>query len=257
MLEAICSCKLYRSSKHPEKILAALSQATNVELVKQLTDYLDDEYQPKNSVEPVVDDFGESSGQSSGDAPSDGPSGGSHASSGGFSGGGGRLSFTPSDGGSSEDFDESGEGSEVEGEDGDTSDVAAEEPEVEDSEPELEDVEESTKVHKKRTTTSKNISTVTASTLMSQIEQIKGTLNLVNTTQGVVRVLLQDKELWVYYNDSINLNNVIDAAIERLCMSFTYLKFNRLARSNNAIVFDVSFSDSDNAVMNPPEDEKS
>lgn len=73
------------------------------------------------------------------------------------------------------------------------------------------------------------------------VNVIKGTLNLRDETSGVVRVSLDKNELWVYYNDDTNLNavmvDVIDV-IERA--GYNFLKFNRLARSNNAIVFDVA-----------------
>lgn len=73
------------------------------------------------------------------------------------------------------------------------------------------------------------------------VNVIKGTLNLREETSGVVRVSLDKNELWVYYNDDTNLNavmvDVIDV-IERA--GYNFLKFNRLARSNNAIVFDVA-----------------
>lgn len=79
------------------------------------------------------------------------------------------------------------------------------------------------------------------------VDEIKGLLNLQESTAGVNRILVKDSELWIYYNDSINLNNVMAAAIEALNASgYTYLEFNRLARSDNAMVFQIMFKDTDN-----------
>lgn len=81
------------------------------------------------------------------------------------------------------------------------------------------------------------------------VNGIKGILNSSSDTDGVIRVLKQADELWIYYQDSVNLNNIMNAIIELLNASeYTYLKFNRLARSDNAIVFDISITDTDNVI---------
>ena len=70
---------------------------------------------------------------------------------------------------------------------------------------------------------------------------IKGTLNVRDDTKGVSRIFVKDKELWIYYQDKINLNSVMEPVIEVLNgTGFTNLEFNRLARTENAIVFDIS-----------------
>lgn len=70
-------------------------------------------------------------------------------------------------------------------------------------------------------------------------------------TCGVDRVQFKDDEVWVYYNDKINLNNVMSVVIEVLnAANYTYLEFNRLARSDNAMVFQIIFNDS-NKEVNP------
>ena len=69
---------------------------------------------------------------------------------------------------------------------------------------------------------------------------MKGTFNSRKDCVGVSRVAVKDSELWVYYNDDINLNNVMTAVVDLVSeLGMTYLEFNRLARSNNAIVFDI------------------
>lgn len=79
------------------------------------------------------------------------------------------------------------------------------------------------------------------------VDELKNLLNLKDSTAGVNRILAKDSEIWIYYNDNINLNNVMAAAIESLNASgYTYLEFNRLARSDNAMVFQMMFKDTDN-----------
>lgn len=85
---------------------------------------------------------------------------------------------------------------------------------------------------------------------MQQVsDEIKGLLNFKDSTKGVNRILVKENELWIYYNDDINLNNVMAQVIETLNASgYTYLEFNRLARSDNSIVFQLIFKDTDNAI---------
>ena len=71
----------------------------------------------------------------------------------------------------------------------------------------------------------------------SLTDSVKSELNNNPETKGVNRTLIKDDELWVYYEDSINLNKVMANAIESLNTSGYDLEFNRLARSDNAIVF--------------------
>lgn len=68
-------------------------------------------------------------------------------------------------------------------------------------------------------------------------DSVKATLNDNEDTTGVSRTAIKDDELWVYYEDSINLNKVMASAIETLNNLDCGLEFNRLARSDNAIVF--------------------
>lgn len=80
-----------------------------------------------------------------------------------------------------------------------------------------------------------------------EVESIKGTLNAKDDTSGVSRVgVKDDKEVWVYYNDNVNLNDVMVPVIEQMNASgYNYLEFNRLARSDNAVVFVVLREDTD------------
>lgn len=70
--------------------------------------------------------------------------------------------------------------------------------------------------------------------------EVAGILNSNSDTAGVMRTSVNDNEFWIYYNDKLNLNNVMGPAIVLLdSSSHSQLRFNRLARSDNAIVFDI------------------
>ena len=77
--------------------------------------------------------------------------------------------------------------------------------------------------------------------LVGIANEIKGTLNVRQDTAGVNRVQIKNDELWIYYNDDINLNNVMANVISVLnAANYQYFEFNRLARTDNAIVFAIS-----------------
>jgi hypothetical protein len=113
--------------------------------------------------------------------------------------------------------------------------ASADEPVAEEPEP----VESVTQEGKPITSTTAIIWT-TMNDVISDCETIKATLNAREDTAGVNRLEVKDSELWIYYNDDSNLNDKMIEVISVLnSTGYTYLKFNRLARSNNAIVFDV------------------
>lgn len=85
---------------------------------------------------------------------------------------------------------------------------------------------------------------IQASSLSDNVDVIKDSLNSSQETSGVSHIFVKDNELWIYYKDRINLNNVMEPVISLLNSSgYTYLDFNRLARSDNAIVFEIEDSD--------------
>lgn len=242
-VKAIFASKLYKSSNRKDHIKAQLQDPMNAELVQQLRSYLDEDYQKPEYVEP---DYGESAPavespaepeQTTAEISDTAPTV-VHTvpAAPAFTNTGSNGKFDPPDLDKpevSEPVDESKPA------DAPTEDEVPEasEPEAPAEVPEQpaskEDASQSTKV---KVTSSIQL----MHDLNSEIEHIKGTLNVNSDTAGVNRILLKDQELWVYYNDDINLNNVMGPAIELLNASgFTYLSFNRLARSDNAIVFEV------------------
>lgn len=231
-LQRIYSSKLYVTSTRKDRIHAAIQDPINAELVQQLSDYLDDEGQMelKQAVK-------EEEAKEAGVVPADnsGASGSDDSFAPAPSGGGSHASFT---GDVFKDFgDEDLEGGEEVSED-----ISVEEiPEEPAAEPEAEvSVEEATKVEGQPITAACQLWN-TFDDVVSDCETIKGTLNSREDTTGVNRLQVKDSELWIYYKDDTNLNDKMVEVIEALnAMGYTYLTFNRLARSNNAMVFDIS-----------------
>lgn len=230
-LEKIYASKLFRAHSNKAKIQAAIQNPVNSELVQQLREYLDDEYirpeylEPethKPEVEPSVEQES-SEGEGAPSTPSAAPSTPHHSSA-------------PSP----VSFDEPSAG-EPEGEeplDEELSEVLETPP----SETEEVEVEESTKTAGKKIEASISLN-ATEDQLQSIFDVLKGTLNGREDTSGVCRILLKSdtSELWIHYNDDTNLNNVMESVIQVLNASgYTSLEFNRLARTQNAIVFTVN-----------------
>lgn len=235
---------MYRYSKHKDKIHSAISNPLNAELVQQLSKYVDFN-EPKDLPESDVDTTkvnnkeDTSTTQKSESKP---------------------LSFTPHSSitskPSSEQLDTTAESEEPE--DAKVTDTAntgntGKDDTTEEKSSETSNVEESTKIKGNQVVESGTVlynnSCICVDKLPEVVDQIKGALNLRADTKGVNRVLVKDSELWIYYDDSINLNNVMAAVIEFLnAANYQYLEFNRLARSDNAIVFEVSLEDTNKYV---------
>lgn len=224
MVSAIFASKLYQVSNRKDRIHSAYMNPLNAELVQQIDSYVSPKYQ-KMLLEEDAEQAANTSEVEDGAAVST-PSGGSSGGS-SFSGGGGG-SFSGSD----EDLPEmvtDEPGSDESGSDSTGTDTDASEPDA--SEPVSDDsVEQSTVI----------ASSYTEKDAALEVETIKGSLNVKEETAGVSRIRVKDKELWIYYQDTVNLNNVMSSVIETMnALGYTYLEFSRLARSDNAIVFDI------------------
>lgn len=69
--------------------------------------------------------------------------------------------------------------------------------------------------------------------------RLEAALNGNSNTQGVIRCAEKDDEIWVYYNDDINISKILPDIMDELdANNITDMSFSRIARSNNAIVFD-------------------
>ena len=213
----ILSCKLYLASPRKKEILGAIQNPTNQELVSQMKKYLDDEFiDPKY----LVDDSGVEDGVDRE---------GSRETSEGDKNSSKRMPSRPSGG----KFHKSSLGS-MPGEHYESDDDLSEEgtSEGEDNNAASDELDDSID--------SAVFIGASVSIDKISIDALKGTFNSRQDCTGVSRVAIKDSELWVYYNDDINLNNVMTSVVDLVSeLGMTYLEFNRLARSNNAIVFDV------------------
>lgn len=230
-LQRIYSSKLYVTSTRKDKIHAAIQDPINVELVQQIEDYLSDEAKTELNqvlVQQKEDAISKVNPADKSAAPS------------------GNSSYAPSGGGASH----SAFTGDIMSDFGDDDLADVEIPEDmggddvdETSEPVEPEAVESVTQEGKPITSSTAIIWTTLDDVVADCETIKGTLNAREDTTGVTRLEVKDKELWVYYNDDTNLNDKMVEVISVLnSTGYTYLKFNRLARSNNAIVFDISLN---------------
>ena len=232
-LSRIYSSKLYITSTRKDRIKAAINDPFNVELVQQISDYLDDD--SKKLLKTAVEEEDAQAKKSEDKAedsesglPGDEPLEDEHnVFSPSYSGSHGPIA-PPSDmdadmgGGDPEDF-----GEEPGDEPSDTPEAPA--PDT--------DVEESTQIPIEGSSKIEDI----ISSLINDLPVIKGTLNGRADTAGVIRLNVDDDELWIYYGDEVNLSDIMVDVIEALNgANYNYLTFNRLARSNNAIVFDIT-----------------
>ena len=213
--KSIYASRLFKYSKHQDRIIAAINNPINSELVSQLSEYVD--LDSIDTVEPEVNvDTKINSNEPKGNNLRPGPKS--------------KYTSTPSSI-NNESFEEPKNVDDNESEDN------------LDNEPE-ENLDASV---------STTGSPIQANTVITNdgnrlsTDSILSTVNSLDTSSGAARVSTKDdnKELWIYYSDSINLNNVMTSVIELLDNSgYYYLTFNRLARTDNAIVFDVNINTS-------------
>ena len=201
---AIYASKVFQCSKRQTEIRNKIESSGNIELLQQLIGDLDEEFQTVNTVAPELNDQKDTK-ESDSNQTDDSAETNEPTKSPSV---GQPVSFTPSS--ETEEPDDNSE---------------SEEPDQEPEDKIQEPVEESTKIH------------------VIPLDEIKGTLNHVADTAGVSRIEMKDHELWIFYSDEVNLNNIMTEVIELLNNTgYTYLSFNRLARSNNAIVFEISYN---------------
>ena len=241
-MKSIYCSKLYKSSSRKDKIRAAMKNPLNAPLVKQLEEYLDDKYIDIIEFENSKDSVSDNSNDSVADnTPVDQIPGGPDS--------------TP---GSSEKSSSSNFGK---GSDSSISDKVVDELK-DDAADDILDSDDSSESTEEDTLNNANSSTSVFTNSLSGLSytnksrilsnesyatklqvsplEVAGILNSNSDTAGVVRTSVNNNEFWVYYNDKLNLNNVMGPAIVLLdASSHSQLRFNRLARSDNAIVFDI------------------
>lgn len=204
---------MFRSSSRKNHIKANIANPINVELVQQIQDLTDDSEDTVEKVNPSEN----KSERKILKGPSSSPSGGLYSTS---------LSHgsepseddifipdeTDNNGNKDENFDDS--------DSLDTSDESVDED-----------------------TSDENVKSSEAITAVVEdeldINQLKSILNESSSlTYGVSRISERNNEVWVYYNDDVNLNPMLSDIIYTVESSkFKNLEFNRIARSDNAVVF--------------------
>lgn len=226
-MKAIYSCKLYKTHPRKDKIKAAISNPINAELVSQLRSYLDDEYQhlADRPETDISDDLKEDEDNLSSD------SGASESSN--------SLGPRPTSGSLSAKFDALlGDEGEEGVDDSMDSDFAS------DADSDLEDMDEDVDPVEDLEDIGESTS-ISADTNMDLTSEVKEVLGKYPDLSRFNRVLEKNNELWIYYNDDVNLNNIMGSVIEHLMDdNLDQLEFNRLARSDNAIVFQVNLNNS-------------
>jgi hypothetical protein len=228
--------KMFKASPRQREILAAMEKPENLELVQQLDEYLDEEFVVmKNQAEQQSKQNLLNQGMDNPngiDGPMDDTSSPSvpHGSP---------ARFSPNE----SLMDKHGD--ELADEESEFDIPIEDEPDTSSDEPVA-----STKATKEaksiKADTIVNPFVDLYASLNGIANEIKGTLNVRQDTTGVNRVQIKNDELWIYYNDDINLNNVMANVIGVLnSANYKYFEFNRLARTDNAIVFTVSLENSD------------
>ena len=210
-LKIIYSSKLYKASSRKDKIRANINNPINVELVQQIADYVD-ENEPKQLDTKVNEPSESVVKRSDHPAPNRGADKINHSS---------ESDVSPSD--------------DIEPMPGLIADDETISDEPQPAQPEDESAEEINESEKLTDDTVQGVEGICSSI---DINQIKDELNDSPLTEGVIRVANKAREIWVYFNDNINLNDIMVNVIDSIFSRYgAQLEFNRLARSENAMVF--------------------
>lgn len=242
-MASIFSCKLFKAHKNRDKVVAALTNPVNVELTEQVASLIDDK-----DLQVLIDKSKQMQSQSNNKSEKSEKSEDKSTSKEGTP----HISmkkpspstFIPKgfeDSNSEEAEDVSlPDDTEMDVDDSNTESVPTEDAKNTEDAPD-------------DTNSASNLGSTTSVTAGASVQdpsndistipsQIKSLLNMSADTAGVTRVSIRDNELWIYYNDKTNLNNVMPLAIDALmAASYYYLEFNRLARTDNAMVFQIEF----------------
>lgn len=222
----LLNCKLYRASKRKSNILGAISDPINSELVKQLRSYLDDEYLTSDYLDPSetsVDDTAKSEPSSKTDDDN-----GSRSPA---------HSQPPQPHVAKPDSHISDDANNLPHPDASSDEDDKDDTDSDTGESTSSNLQSASQVSSEPVLSSAQISEIDIS---DYAQEVINTLNLRDDTCGVTRSLFKGNEFWIYYNDKINLNSVMSVVLDVLASAgYTHLEFNRLARTDNAIVFDV------------------
>lgn len=210
---------MFRSSSRKDHIRANIANPINFELVQQIQDLTDDKDEDRVTTPPSEVSSDKTKERKILKGPSSSHSGGSYS-----------PSFNDKSEPSREDIfipDEKSSDDSIDQIDSDKLDESSK------SDDTIEDKSSDDEVE-----SSEEITAVVEDEL--DINQLKSILNDSSSlTYGVSRISERKNEVWVYYNDDINLNPMLSDIIYAVESSkFKNLEFNRIARSDNAVVFE-------------------
>lgn len=225
MLERIYASKMFRSSKNKDHIRAAVSNPVNAELVKQLSSYLDLPEKDDENENKVTEDVKEVNTKDTSEETSEEVNVDVKPEH--------KISDHLSEPMPAERVDDKNrENSETESTEENTSNEETQEEKK--TQEEDSDVAETTSVSGQSIQASECIECEKA----KDLSIVKDALNTREDTQGVTRTNVNNNELWIYFDDKKNLNDIMTNVIDYfIAAGYSYLEFNRLARSDNAMVF--------------------
>lgn len=240
----ITSSKLFQASDHKDKILAAISDPINKELVQQLESYVrvsdvikDDNVDKKDYVEDVNRGGQSSSGDEDTTELGAKSSNHSYSDKGRSSKNLDDIDDEVSETDSDNIPDNENSGSEV-------SDISPKSADEDDN------IEQSTSIDGKQPIKSATILSdtyITIDMVSHAVNELPGALNLQADTKGVDYAALRTNansanEVWVYYDKDIDISKVINPVVTYLFSAgYYYLEFNRVSRLDNALVFMVNW----------------
>lgn len=232
-MKSIYSSKLYKASKRKDRIKAAMIAPGNLSLVQQLADDLDEEFKvPENLGLETKSHSEEAEKENTDDLMVD------------------EDIDVENDLVTMDDISKAATGNnKVQKHSSKTSPSHSSKPEGDKSEDNKDSNKDSnkdlmpdspmTEQPAESSVNTKGSTSITAASI-ADLNILKGTLNSREDTAGVTRVAEKENEIWIYYKDDVNLNNIMTDVIEFLLTSgYEQYEFNRLARSDNAIVFVV------------------
>lgn len=250
-MASIFSCKLFRAHKNKDKVIAALTNSVNMELTEQVASLIDDKdlqflIDKSNHMQSRAEDISEPDKSVSDTDTSEAPNISKESAPSISMKRPSPNTFIPK--GFKDSHSEESEESQLS--DGTDADTDTDASDVEDTPAEAtEDIADGTDDADSASKSGSAIPVTAGASVQDPSKdistipsQIKSLLNMSADTSGVTRVSIRDNELWIYYNDKTNLNNVMSLAIDALmAASYYYLEFNRLARTDNAMVFQIEF----------------
>lgn len=222
---------MFKCSKHRDKILAAYNNPINRQLVQQIDNsYNNPDLGEEVEVDEAAVDKGGSTAASKPKPKS--PKG----FSGGYSGGG----FSDS-GLDDADLNDS-EFDNIDTDNADNVELDVPEDVSKEDTSDADDIDESTNINKQPIHSS---TYVTVESVSNAVNILPGTLNMKDETKGASQVILRggkDNEVWIYYDPEIKLTNILEDVNNTLLeQNMYFLEFDRVARDDNAIVYNINW----------------